>query len=59
MNDERLLPLLEQYARSRDTALRDQLVEGYLPLARAVARKFAGRGAEVEDLEQVAAIALM
>ena len=59
MNDERLLPLLEQYARSRDTLLRDQLVEGYLPLARAVARKFAGRGVEVEDLEQVAAIALM
>ena len=59
MNDERLLPLLEQYAKSRDTALRDQLVEGYLPLARAVARKFAGRGVELEDLEQVAAIALM
>ena len=59
MNDERLLPMLEQYARSRDTFLRDQLVEGYLPLARAVARKFAGRGVEVEDLEQVAAIALM
>jgi len=59
MNDERLLPLLEQYAATRDTALRDRLVEGYLPLARAVARKFAGRGAEVEDLEQVAAIALM
>ena len=59
MNDERLLPMLEQYARTRDTLLRDQLVEGYLPLARAVARKFAGRGAEVEDLEQVAAIALM
>ncbi len=59
MNDERLLRLMEQYALSRDTALRDQLVEGYLPLARSVARKFAGRGAEVEDLEQVAAIALM
>ena len=59
MNDERLLPMLERYARSRDTLLRDQLVEGYLPLARAVARKFAGRGVEVEDLEQVAAIALM
>lgn len=59
MNDERLLPMLEQYARSRDALLRDQLVEGYLPLARAVARKFAGRGVEVEDLEQVAAIALM
>ena len=59
MNDERLLQMMEQYAATRDTALRDQLVEGYLPLARAVARKFAGRGAEVEDLEQVAAIALM
>ena len=59
MNDERLLPLLEQYALSRDVVLRDRLVEGYLPLARAVARKFAGRGAEMEDLEQVASIALL
>lgn len=59
MNDERLLPLLEQYAATRDSALRDRLVEGYLPLAHAVARKFAGRGVEVEDLEQVAAIALL
>ena len=59
MNDERLLPLLERYAATRDTAVRDQLVEGYLPLARAVARKFAGRGVEMEDLEQVASIALL
>lgn len=59
MNDERLLPLLEQYAATRDSALRDRLVEGYLPMAHAVARKFAGRGVEVEDLEQVAAIALI
>lgn len=59
MNDERLVPLLEQYARTRDAGLRDQLVEGYLPLARAVARKFAGRGVEIEDLEQVAAMALL
>ena len=59
MNDERLLPLLEQYAATRDSALRDRLVEGYLPLAHTVARKFAGRGVEVEDLEQVAAIALL
>ena len=59
MNDERLVPLLEQYARTRDSGLRDQLVEGYLPLAKAVARKFMGRGADLEDLEQVAAIALL
>lgn len=59
MNDERLVPMLEHYAQTRNTALRDALVEGYLPLARAVARKFAGRGAEMEDLEQVASIALL
>ena len=59
MNDERLVPLLNEYAQSRDTALRDELFEGYLPLARAVARKFAGRGVETEDLEQVAGMALL
>ncbi|MBR3875093.1 MAG: sigma-70 family RNA polymerase sigma factor [Clostridia bacterium] len=59
MNDEVLIPMLESYARSRDTALRDQLLEQYLPLSRAVARKFAGRGVEMEDLEQVAAMALL
>lgn len=59
MNDEKMIPLLERYAQTRDPAVRDALVEGYLPLARAVARKFAGRGAEMEDLEQVASIALL
>ena len=48
MNDERLIPLLEQYAMTRDTALRDELFEAYLPLAKAVARKFMGRGVELE-----------
>lgn len=59
MNDERLIPLLEQYAMTRDTALRDELFEAYLPLAKAVARKFMGRGVELEDLEQVAGMALL
>lgn len=59
MNDETLIPLLEQYASERSTTLRDQLVESYLPLARAVARRFEGRGVEREDLQQVASIALM
>lgn len=59
MNDERLVPLLEQYAVTRLPALRDELVESYLPLARAVARRFEGRGVEREDLQQVASIALM
>ena len=59
MNDELLIPMLERYAQTRDTALRDELFERFLPLARAVARKFTGRGAELEDLEQVASMALL
>lgn len=59
MNDEHLIPLLERYAASRDPALRDELFEHYLPLARAVARKFSGRGVETENLEQVAGMALL
>ena len=59
MNDEHLIPLLEWYAASRDPALRDELFEHYLPLARAVARKFSGRGVETEDLAQVAGMALL
>ena len=59
MNDEHLIPLLERYAADRDPALRDELFERYLPLARAVARKFSGRGVETEDLEQVAGMALL
>lgn len=59
MNDEHLIPLLERYAAGRDPVLRDELFERYLPLARAVARKFSGRGVETEDLEQVAGMALL
>ena len=59
MNDEHLIPLLERYAAGRDPALRDELFERYRPLARAVARKFSGRGVETEDLEQVAGMALL
>ena len=51
--------LLEAYARTRDPGLMARLVEEFLPLSAAVARKFAGRGVELEDLEQVAAMALM
>ena len=59
MDDSRLTPLLADYARTRDRDVMAVLVEGYLPLCRAVARRFRGQGVETEDLEQVAAIALM
>lgn len=51
--------LFREYARSRDHAVMARLVEENLPLSQAVARKFRGRGVEKDDLEQVAAMALM
>ena len=59
MDDTRLTPLLADYARTRDRDVMATLVEGYLPLCKALAWKFRGQGVETEDLEQVAAIALM
>ncbi len=59
MKDERLVPLLLEYRQEPRQDLMAQLVEGYLPLARQIARRFSGRGVELEDLEQVASIGLM
>lgn len=59
MDDTRLIPLLADYAKTRDRDVLSQLVEGYLPMCRAIARRFRGQGVEQEDLEQVAAMALM
>lgn len=59
MDDTRLIPLLADYARTRDRDVLSHLVEGYLPLCRSIARRFRGQGVEQEDLEQVAAMALM
>ncbi|MBQ8200428.1 MAG: sigma-70 family RNA polymerase sigma factor [Clostridia bacterium] len=59
MDDTRLVPLLADYAKTRDRDVMSQLVEGYLPLCRSIARRFIGQGVELEDLEQVAAMALM
>lgn len=51
--------LLEAYCRTKDADLRNQVAEAYLYLAQAVARRFTGRGVELEDLVQVASIALL
>jgi RNA polymerase sigma-B factor len=50
--------LFERFARDRDQAARDVLVERYLPLARKLAATFR-HGEDSEDLEQVAAIGLV
>src|SRR4051812_49011518 len=48
-----------EYARTRDRRLRDELVLEHFRLAQALARRFAGRMEPLEDLTQVAALALL
>lgn len=59
MDSDYRVDLLEEYAKSKDKDLRDQLFEEFLPLSKSVARRFVGRGVELDDLEQVAAMALL
>ena len=51
--------LLEEYARTRAPALRDEIVERFLYIAEIIARRFSGRGVDYDDLYQVAALALV
>jgi RNA polymerase sigma-B factor len=48
-----------EYQRTRDRRVRDQLVAAHVGLAYATAQRFVGRGEELEDLRQVALIALV
>jgi RNA polymerase sigma-B factor len=51
--------MLRQYALTRDEALRNRLVEAHLYIASIVARRFARRGVDFDDLYQVASLALI
>ena len=51
--------LQRAYHADGDVRAREQLIEAYLPLARALARRFVHRGERVEDLVQVASIGLI
>ena len=51
--------LLRRYHERGDDRARRELVERHLPLVRSLARRYAGRGEAVEDLEQVGAIGLI
>ncbi len=51
--------LFEQYRRTRDPALRNEIVERNLYIAAMLAKKFVGRGVEYDDLYQIASLALV
>ena len=51
--------LLRRYREHGDADARDRLIAGHLPLVRALARRYAGRGEPLEDIEQVGAIGLI
>lgn len=51
--------LFALYRKTRDPAVRNEIVEKNLYIAAMIAKKFSGRGVEYDDLYQVASLALM
>ncbi|TMK79292.1 MAG: SigB/SigF/SigG family RNA polymerase sigma factor [Actinobacteria bacterium] len=51
--------LLYEYHRRGDLRARERLISQYLPLVRRLARQYAARGEQVEDLVQVGSIGLI
>jgi RNA polymerase sigma-B factor len=51
--------LLRSYHEGGDASAREALVQRHLPLVRSLARRYAGRGESLEDIEQVGAIGLI
>jgi RNA polymerase sigma-B factor len=51
--------LLRRYHEGGERDARELLVERHLPLVRALARRYAGRGEPLEDIEQVGTIGLL
>jgi len=56
---QEITDMLRQYALTRDETLRNKLVEAHLYIASIVARRFARRGVDYDDLYQVASLALI
>jgi RNA polymerase sigma-B factor len=51
--------LLSRYAKTRDPALKEELVHRFLPLARSLAFRYRGASEQLEDLIQVASLGLV
>ena len=51
--------LFQRYQRDGELAAREQLISRFLPLARNLARRYAGAGVPLDDLVQVACVGLV
>jgi RNA polymerase sigma-B factor len=51
--------LLEEYHRHGNVSAREQLIERYMSLVRSLARRYANRGEQFDDLVQIGAIGLI
>jgi RNA polymerase sigma-B factor len=56
---EEVRRLLREFARTRDSTIRDRLVELNSDLVRYIARRFVNRGEPLEDIEQVGFVGLI
>jgi RNA polymerase sigma-B factor len=51
--------LLRAYREDGDLAARERLIESLIPVVRSIAYRYAGRGEQIDDLEQVASVGLI
>jgi RNA polymerase sigma-B factor len=59
VDDDTTVEWFREYRHTHDRDLRNALVEHYLELARALARRFANRNEPLDDLEQVAMLGVL
>ncbi len=59
MTNDKALELFREYRRTGDKAVRNALIENYMYVAEILAKKFAGRGVDYEDLVQIASEGLI
>ena len=59
VSEARTRELLRAYHRDGDLQARNRLIEEYLPLVRALARRYAGKTEQLDDLVQVGSIGLI
>ncbi|MGZ6895898.1 MAG: SigB/SigF/SigG family RNA polymerase sigma factor [Acidimicrobiia bacterium] len=58
-DDPRIWDLFVRYHRTRDRAVRNQLIEEHIPMAENLARRYTRRGEPFDDLRQVALVGLL